>query len=325
MFEAPYRNDKPYDEYLESTFKSVNKHISSKNDDFLCLTVGDTGGGKSMLNLHILTIYMPEEMLSINQVALSREEFATSLKDISEAPKPRALLYDEANVNKRDSMTGWNKDIMDLYFSCRGLNVLHLWANPSLNLLDKAFIEDRLRAVILVKGKGNIRYYYYFRKADILDIFRKYGNLNLDLISRVRKKYAWYRGWFRDYNGSLKAEYLEKKENRMMKKVKNFFEKYGDDGLIKRNDLMKALMISESTFKKHMDKLVPEKHIIISGGGRIKFTQDGAEEMKRILIESRHAKAEKIRVSVNKLLEEKKKSEQGVNDNDLSSGEGGLV
>lgn len=281
---APYRNDKPYDEYLESTFKQVRNHIQDKNDDYLCLTIGSTGSGKSTLNLHILEIYMPFERLNINQVALSREEFASSLKSIAEEPKPRALLYDEANVNKRDSMTTWNKDILDLYMACRGLNVLHLWANPTLNLIDKSFIEDRLRGVILIRGKeANIRSYFFFRKADILNIYRKYGTLSIDILNRVRRKYAWYRGWFKDYNGVLKQPYLIKKENRMKIKVERFFEKYGEDGFTSPKEVMKALDIHDMTLSKYREMLTEEVHYKVSPTGRYKYSKEGVEKLKELM------------------------------------------
>jgi ABC-type dipeptide/oligopeptide/nickel transport system ATPase component len=288
MIEAPYRPDKPYDEYLEKTFESIRDHIVEKNDDYLCLTIGDTGSGKSNLNLHILDIYMPPERLSINQIALSREEFATSLKDVATQPKPRGLLYDEANVNRRDSMSGWNKDIIDLYMSCRGLNILHLWANPSLSIIDKTFIEDRLRAVILVRGKDKIkpRFYYFFRKQDIMAIYRKYGALNLDLITRIRKKYAWYRGWFRDYNGDLKKQYADKKNNRMNVKVEQFFEKYGDDNMTKKSDVMKALDVHETTLGKYTKMLELKKHYEITNTGRYRYTREGVEELRRLMSEA---------------------------------------
>lgn len=285
MIEAPYRNDKPYDEFLEKTFQKVRDDITSKNDDYLCLSIGSTGVGKSSLNLHILDIYMPPERLNIDQVALSREEFASSLKKVTSQPKPRALLYDEANINRRDSMSGWNKDILDLYMSCRGLNVLHLWANPTLNLIDKSFIEDRLRGVILVRGKdkNKPRYYFFFRKKDILTIYRKYGSLNIDIITKVRKKYAWYRGWFRDYNGSLKEAYLEKKENRMNKKVDQFFEKYGEDGMTSRSDVIKALDAHELTIAKYTKLLDFGKHYEITSTGRYKYTKEGVEHLRVLL------------------------------------------
>ena len=166
MFTAPYRNDKPYDAYLEKTFTALRNHIVEKDDDFLCLTIGGTGTGKSMLNFHILEIVMPPEQLTINQVALSRDEFAESFERVTKGSKPRVLVYDEANVSKRDSMTQWNKDLIDLYLTCRGLNTLHLWCNPTLKLIDVAFIEDRIRAVILTRGKekNKPRFYYWFRK-----------------------------------------------------------------------------------------------------------------------------------------------------------------
>ena len=293
MFVAPYRSDKPYDEYLEKTFMALRDHIDEKDDDFLCLTIGQTGTGKSSLNFHILSIFVPEDRLSINQVALSREEFAVSFKKVTTGLKPRALLYDEANVSKRDSMTQFNKDVIDLYLTCRGLNTLHLWANPTLKLIDTAFVEDRIRAVILVRGKDTKRprVYYWFRKEDILKIYNKYNTLSLTLLNRVRKKYAWYRGWFKDYTGSLKEEYLEKKNNRMNAKVDKFYEKYGEEvSFSKSGVVMKELGVSEPTLAKYRKLLDFGVHYQITATGNYHYTREGIEQLRKLLAQGSQAR-----------------------------------
>ena len=288
MFEAPYRKEKPFDAYLEQTVLNIRNHINEKNDDYVTLIVGDTGGGKSTLALHMLEIFMPDERLNINQIALSKEEFASSLKAISNETKPRALIYDEANINKRDALSRWNKELLDLYFSCRGLNICHIWCNPSLQMIDKAFLQDRLRAIILVRGKDvdRPRMFYYFRKQDIMKILKKYENLNLDTITRVRKKYAWFRGWFKDYNGVLKEPYLKKKNERMLVKVSQFFDKYADDKFIKKSEVVKILGCHEDTITNNLDKLILEEDYKITATGRYFFTDKGVDKLKQILNEN---------------------------------------
>lgn len=297
MIEAPYRKDKPYDEFTEKTVNYIREHIQSKDDDYVTLIVGSTGGGKSTVALHMLDIFMPEDRIDINQIALSKEEFASSLKSIIKQPKPRALIYDEANINKRDALSKWNKDILDLYFSCRGLNIFHIWCNPSLQTIDKVFLEDRLRSVIIVRGKQKKkpRFIYYFRKADLLKIYKKYDNLDLQTIIRVRKKYAWFRGWFKDYNGILKQEYLEKKDNRMKVKVDQFFDKYADDEYMKRADVIKKLGCSDKAVMKHTPKLVLGKDYFVSITGRYSYSDEGIEKLRVLIIDSARQMSKNIR------------------------------
>jgi len=110
--------------------------------------------------------------------------------------------------------------------------------------------------------------------------------LNLDLITRVRKKYAWYRGWFRDYNGVLKQQYADKKNNRMNVKVEQFFEKYGDDNMTKKSDVMKALNVHETTLGKYTKMLELKKHYELTDTGRYRYTREGVAELRRLMAEA---------------------------------------
>ena len=140
------------------------------------------------------------------------------------------------------------------FFAIRGLNVMWLWCNPSLDMMDKFFVKERISNVVLVLKIGEkMRPYYYFNKKDILTILDKYGHLDLNLLKKVRKKYALYRGWFREYQGDLLKPYLEKKEERMQEKVQTFFESYSenkDEKWITENDLFRSLDVTTLTSGK---------------------------------------------------------------------------
>lgn len=288
MLKAPYRpkgDAKGYDEWFEKTVVAIRNHIGNKDDDYLMLLVGAPGSGKTTLAFHGLEVYMPPEMLNINQVALSREEFAHSNQAVTNMPKPRALAYDEANVNKRASMSTWNRDLLDLYYSNRGLNIFHIWCNPSLQTIDKAFLDERIKAVLMIVGKKNshFRYYYWFKPEALDKIMDKYGRLNLKVLKKVRDKYAWYMGWFKDYNGVLKQPYLEKKSRRMTMKVEQFYEKYGEDELIDRGDLIDKLKIHRHAVERKMGDLKEGEDYIKTVTGRYKFTINGVERLKELL------------------------------------------
>lgn len=229
MIKAKYDSERDYDEILSILIKKIKSKVSDKDDDFLLLAVGDTGSGKSMLMLHAYNEYAGEDA-DIKYIGFTREDFAESLNEARKLPKGiRFVGNDEANINKRDALTKWNKDLLDMYYSIRGLNIFHWWSNPSVDMIDKPFLKDRVKGMFLIttKSTDRPRIYYYFEKARLLQIYEKYGNLDIKTIRKVRKKYSLYRGWFKDYKGFLKQPYLDKKNPRMVDKVKDFLLKYG--------------------------------------------------------------------------------------------------
>lgn len=297
MLEAPY-DGTDFDPMLRSIIKAVKRYNMGDDDDYQMLLVGKRGSGKSTLAKHVLTEYLPPERLHVGLLGLSRNEFANALYQVQNEPLPRSVCYDEANVNKRDSMSKWNKDLLDLYYSNRGLNIFHIWCNPSIEMLDKTFIEDCVKAVLVVKknpkqfmddsdhGKKPVfRYYYWYKPESIMAIYEKYGNIKISVLLKkeVRQKYAWFRGWFKDYTGVLKKEYAEKKDSRMKLKTKEFFDKYGDSDHIKRSDVVKELGISDSTVTNHMPSLIVGEDYVVSATGHYKFSRKGVEHLREIL------------------------------------------
>jgi len=283
MIIAPFVEGRQHDEMLDKTIGIINRHISEKDDDFLTLFIGETGTGKSTLALHWLTKAIPAEKISVNKmVAFSMDDFATCLKEVSIMDKPRAILYDEANIQKRDSLTKANKRLIDLYFAIRGLNILHIWCNPSLDVIDKVFIKERIKAIVYIKGKDitHPRYYFYFRANDILKILEKYGHLDLRMLNKVKGKYAYYRGWFRDYDGVLAADYSAKKKARMVDKVQEFFNDFGNNtALMTSKMLSMASGYSTGTIRVYANKgiLRENDHYLIDRSGRYRFKNAAVE------------------------------------------------
>jgi hypothetical protein len=109
------------------------------------------------------------------------------------------------------------------------LNIFHWWNNPSVDIIDKPFIKDRVTGLFLITTHtvDKPRIYYYFDKKALLQVLHKYKNLDYETLSKVKKKYAMYKGWFRDYNGYLKKDYLAKKNPRMEEKVREFKAMFG--------------------------------------------------------------------------------------------------
>lgn len=246
MKTAKYNKDRDYDELLDTIMNHVKYLITEKDDDFLILCAGDTGTGKSMLMMHTLDKFMNGHK-SVEYVGLTKGSFASGFKKVQAVPKGYKFLgNDEANISKRDALSKYNKDLLDLYYSCRGLNIFHWWNNPSVDIIDKPFIKDRVKGFILIttKDKDRPRIYYYFTKNALIKIFEKYKNLDIKTIKKVKGKYALYKGWFKDYKGELKRDYLDKKNPRMIEKVDDFVNKYGDKEL---EDVLTTKSVSDLT------------------------------------------------------------------------------
>lgn len=256
----PQQEAKPqHDPYLNKVLDNVGYALREKNDDFLVICCGATGSGKSNLMLHAMDYFLNKKA-DVRFLGLNRKDFANALNNAKNTDHPKFCGYDEANVSKRDALTKWNKDLIDLYWSIRGLRIFHWWCNPSIDVIDKPFIEERVKGVIYVATKdiNRPRIYYYFRKEDLLSIWRKYQNLKLDLLKRICKKYCYYKGWFKAYNGELLAAYEAKKESRMDEKVEAFTQKYGvaeGQGLLTAGQMAKKMCIAANTVRNHIKQM----------------------------------------------------------------------
>lgn len=260
IIRAPYDSTRSVD-ILFSNF--INKHakplIFDNDDDILVAAVGETGSGKSMLMLHGYEEYAGNKA-QIDNISFNRANLADNLDRMKDLPKDERFNgYDEANVSKRDAQTKFNKDLIDVYYTIRGKNIFHWWSNPSLEMIDKPFIRDRMTGIFLIttKSKNKPRIYYYFKKEKLLQIFEKYGNLEYATLKKVKKKYALYKGWFRDYNGHLKQLYLDKKNPRMDEKITEFKTKYGSK--VDENNNKVYTIVQVSNFIKYAKDTLHDK------------------------------------------------------------------
>lgn len=260
---APYDATRDYDIFFEKFILQVKHKLEHDDEDYLVLYVGPPGGGKSMLSLHGYELFDPDGC-DVKYIAFDKMGFANAVKDASKKSLPRFVSNDEANISKRDSMTQYNKDMIDLYFAIRGLNMFHSWCNPSIDNLDKTFIEERLKRLILIYDKSKIKRTYWFFKQDaLIKIFEQFGNLKINTLIKCRGL-AYYKGWFRDYNGKLKAPYLAKKQSRMVDKVEEFHQKWGGSSMLSREDMKKKLGVSMNTIIRYEKELF-SKGLLIDG------------------------------------------------------------
>lgn len=258
---APYDQTRAHDIYLSKFVEEIRGEVlTKKDDDYLLLIVGPPGTGKSHLMMHIYEEFDPIDC-SVDYIGLDRSEFADALKQAKNRSSLRFVANDEANINKRDSLTKYNKAILDLYMSIRGLNIFHVWDNPSAEMIDKAFIKERVKGLILIYDKSPERRTYWFFKAETLTkIFERIGNLDLATLIKNRHL-AYYQGWFRPYSGKLLEAYLTKKNKRMEDKVDTFHKAWGTgpkqgEARVTRAGLGKRLGVTSRTIIEYEKELL---------------------------------------------------------------------
>jgi hypothetical protein len=229
MIELPFDDNRMYDPYLEKYMLEVWKPSITKkhDDDGVLMIVGPTGTGKSNLALWILDGMYDDVMIS--QVALNQQAFMKGLDIAKNSNRGnRYLLYDEVDLNKRNAMTKWNKDIIELYYRIRGLNIFHVWCYPSANMIDGEFIRERVNNLILCYDKSTThpRRYYMFNKKRLFELFEGKKKMHIERLISAAPKQAYYQGWFKQYDGKLKEPYLELKNIRMGDAVDSFVKKH---------------------------------------------------------------------------------------------------
>ena len=233
--------------------------IEERNDDFVLLIVGDVNSGKSMLSLKLMDVFLGSEA-NTKWVCFDKATFSDALADVAEKPGRRMLIYDEGNLNKRDSMTKWNRQLIDTFYSIRGLNIFHVWCNPSANVIDKTFLTERVNGLILIvdKNKNKPRRFFYYTKRCLLKHYAKYN--------------------------SLKTE-------RMKVKVQQLREEFGAK-FKTLSSAAKFLGLSRETVSKHVNKFIREG-LLVEGrdffdnfNGTKSLSSEGFERFKQLHVEA---------------------------------------
>lgn len=295
MIISPFDKDRDYDIVTEKCFSAIDSGMKKNNDDGFIICAGRRGTGKTSLMFHCYKQYAGEEA-NIEQIAFNQKEMAVALDNASSATGKRFVGYDEANVSKRDALTRWNKRLMDTYMNIRGLQIFHWWNNPSVEMLDKPFIEECVKGliVIITKDKDKPRFFYWFTQDAILRIIEEKGDLKLSTLIKYGGKYAHHLGWFKPYQNHLWKEYLEKKTDRMIAKVSELREEFAPQKKITLNAYGKKAGTSHVTAKKIFDfakeagRLQLNHHYVAVESGGVRLLPDGVIVMDEIRTQGLH-------------------------------------
>lgn len=294
-FKSEFVDDRRTDFLYEKWMYKIRQRIRDADDDYLLMTVGDTGTGKSTLSLHGLEYYTPRgESVDLDFVGLDKQSHADALKRAKEAPRPRYCDYDEAPVYGRNAMTSYNKDLIETYDKIRGANIFNVWNNPRLDMIDEPFLDGVLDAVVVVLDKSvdKPRRYAVFSSQQILEFYEEEGDLTLDVLEGHKDDAVWI-GWFRPREDELWERYTDLKENAMSSQVDEFFEEYGDSDVMSANEAADKIDVHPSTFSKYLTNL-SDDGVLTEGvdykqapSGAYKVPHETMEEVKEA-IENAH-------------------------------------
>lgn len=228
MKKAVYRPERSHDVSIENFIKQRVLKAVRENQDWIHFNCGMTGTGKTSLSFWMYEDFDPEHM-TIDAIGLNRRDYAICMKRASGHHGLRFVMWDEADVGKRDALSRFNKDAMNMNWAIRGKEIFQIWNNPSAEWLDKPFIEEKINSFsyVMDKFKDRPRRYLFFLREDLLRLLNDKGDLKYETLRKHGPQYAIYRGWFRAYNGPLWKEYMKKKEARMDDKIDEFFQTYG--------------------------------------------------------------------------------------------------
>lgn len=246
------------DNKIKQILKIDKREVYEKDDDVFYIIAGTTGSGKSNLAHHIhhlWTIGNP----SMERVSLDAEEFPKKIRESLKEKdlNKRVSHFDEANVNKRDAMTGFNKDLLKLYFAIRGKRALHIWCNPSIDQLDKPFYEERINGIFYTFKKPLGRYIFIPRD-NILEMIDNKIPLKKKYMESKGTNHAIIKnGFFKRYpQDQFKQEYDRIKEERGDYVLEWIMSKHGTEQTYHINKVKQVLgNINHKEFKTTLDKM----------------------------------------------------------------------
>jgi hypothetical protein len=291
------------DSFFRYIVRATSLTIIDKNDDATFFVTGLTGSGKSSLVCYAYEEFVKcskhHNVMNVDSVGFTIPQYASSLKWNKDSfPKGHRFSWnDEANITKHSVLSKANKDLLDLKFSIRGMGYMDWWCNPSADILQKEFVKEVIKGLFFVFTKntdGRPRKYYYFTRSDLVDFFDKYKSLENNLLLKFGSRFASYQGEFLKYDGKFWDEYVLKKESRMEDKVDAFAGLYNDNAnLFDKTKVASMIGVHTVTITKYHKEAL-ESDFVVEGqdfilvGTRVKYTLEGVEKLKKIMLDNQN-------------------------------------
>lgn len=122
----------------------INPCLENLNRRPICLIIdGAPGTGKTTLGVHIVD-YINGSPMDLSPGSLQLAKGGLDLMKKSELVSKaglRAIIFDEADINKKGAMTRHNKSILQFFQEYRSLHVLIILITQNISMLDKQLFE----------------------------------------------------------------------------------------------------------------------------------------------------------------------------------------
>jgi hypothetical protein len=243
----PYEAGRRVGNRFERLILGVRDKVLTEDKSCVFMCIAPVRAGKSSLGFHAYELYSNNN-IDLDTIGFSKEGNALA---IDKGRRSKGfVMFDEFNLNRRESMSQYNRDFIDLLMAVAGLN-LTLWCNnPSADVLDKVFLEEGLVNFFVFIYAPRRRFVIIPRNR-MIKLLRDKGDLKYSTLKKFAKSYG-VDSWFRSYKGDKWDEYVDLKSGRMDEKVDKFVEKYGKGELLSLAKASDVLGVHRDTLTKYL-------------------------------------------------------------------------
>lgn len=218
-----YHIDKKILSFLD---KKVRERINHKDKDYVLLTDGYEGSGKSTFSMQIGRYIDPT--LNLNRVCMTADEFKNA---IIKAKKGQTVIYDEAvtGLSAAESITRIGRLLKSMMMQMRQKNLFVIVILPTVFELNRYSVLSRARSLFhIYESSGRMGYWVGYNKKDLRTLYMR-GKKTYSY--RVRSN---FRGRFYGKYAVNEIDYRKKKEQALFRmdkegyvdKINPFVEKY---------------------------------------------------------------------------------------------------
>lgn len=280
-----YNDLTPLYQFMETLVNEPQKGLKAKEDDIAYVITGDTGGGKSNLQL----LLMEHHYKSILKVRNWNESYLdylatdditwiNAIKNAKQKPLYN-IGHDEAItiLYRKEAMSTKNKETNILFNTIRGKQFVHSLLIPKFYRMDTEFVEDRMKFLLYVYKRGGSHYvavYSYARMSKLLSevkvLMTRKGydakTLSMSNISTPPN----FKCKIPLYTGILAEPYKKRKQEGMDRRIDVAHERMGGgkSEVVKVRDVEKAEKMYEDYMKGRKKKYIYEKYGVDSGTGK---------------------------------------------------------